>query len=117
MKHFKLSEFDCKCGCGLNNFNHILAVLVDQMRESCGFPFVVRSACRCIKHNKDVGGKPRSDHLTGDGIDIKATTNYQRFKIIQEAIFRGVQRIGIGRSFIHLGMRQGNPKERMWLYP
>ena len=117
MKYFKLSEFDCKCGCGLNNFNHILAVLVDQMRESCGFPFIVRSACRCIKHNKDVGGKPRSDHLTGDGIDIKATTNYQRFKIIQEAIFRGVQRIGIGRSFIHLGMRQGNPKERMWLYP
>lgn len=116
MKWFKQSEFACKCGCGLNNFNPVLAVLVDSMRENCGFPFAVRSACRCIEHNKKEGGKPRSDHLTGDGIDIKATTNYQRFKIIQDAIFRGIDRIGIGRSFVHIGIRKGNPKERTWLY-
>ena len=116
MKYFKLSEFECKCGCGLNNFNHSLAVILDSMRESCGFPFVVRSGCRCISHNKKEGGKPRSDHLTGDGVDIKATTNYHRFKIIQEAIYMGIERVGIARGYIHLGMRQGNPKERMWLY-
>jgi len=116
LKWFKFSEFECKCGCGLNNFNPVLAVLIDSMRENCGFPFAVRSACRCIEHNKKEGGKPRSDHLTGDGIDIKATTNYQRFKIIQDAIFRGIDRIGIGRSFVHIGIRKSNPKERTWLY-
>lgn len=116
MKYFKLSEFDCKCGCGLNNFSHELAVMIDEIREDCGFPFIVRSACRCIPHNKKEGGKPRSDHLTGDGIDIQAVNNYQRFKIIYHAILFGINRIGIGRSFVHLGMRKGNPKERIWLY-
>lgn len=116
MKWFKLSELECKCGCGLNNFSPELAVTIDEMRESCGFPFIVRSACRCISWNKHEGGKPRSDHLTGDGIDIKATTDYKRFKIIQEAIFRGINRIGMGKNFVHLGMRKSNPKERAWLY-
>ena len=121
MKYFKLSEFECKCGCGLNNFSHELAVTVDEMRGACGFPFKVRSACRCISHNKKEGGKRNSDHLAtkskpSEGVDIQAINNYQRFKIIQEAIFRGIDRIGIGRTFIHLGIREGNPKERIWLY-
>ena len=81
------------------------------------FWFIIKSGSRCISHNKEEGGKPRSDHLTGDAVDIKVHNNYERFKIIQEAIFHGIDRIGIGRTFIHLGMRRGNPKERMWLYP
>lgn len=116
MKHFKQSEFACKCGCGLNNFSHVLSAIIDDMRELCGFPFVVRSACRCVSRNKNEGGKPRSDHLTGEGIDIKATDNYMRFMIISHAVFAGVTRLGLGRSFIHLGIREGNPKKRFWFY-
>lgn len=116
MKHFSLKEFECKCGCGLNNFSNVLAVILDDLRELCGFPFIIRSGCRCIPHNKKEGGKPRSDHLTGEGVDIKATNNFQRFMIIAHAIFAGITRIGLARSFIHLGIREGNPKERFWFY-
>ena len=116
MKHFKQSEFTCKCGCGLNNFSHVLSVILDDMRELSGFPYKVQSGCRCISHNKKEGGKKRSDHLTGEGVDIRAITNYQRFSIIMYAIFAGITRIGLARTFIHLGMRKGNPKNRFWIY-
>lgn len=116
MKHFKPSEFDCKCGCGLNNFSLVLEALLELMREECNFPFNVVSGCRCETHNINEGGKPWSDHLTGEGVDIRVTNSLERFLFLSSAFRLGFKRIGISKTFIHLGINKSNPQKVLWPY-
>ncbi len=77
---------------------------------------IVKSGCRCPDHNKEEGGKPNSDHLTGEGIDIKATTGRMKYRIIMQALWEGIHRIGIGKNFVHLGINKDNPQRVIWVY-
>lgn len=70
IKHFKQSEFTCKCGCGLNNMDLNVVKIADEIREHFGQPCIVNSGTRCTKHNKKVGGVANSRHLSGKAIDI-----------------------------------------------
>ena len=70
IKHFKQSEFTCKCGCGLNNMNLKVVQIADQIREHFGRPCIVNSGSRCTSHNKKVGGVANSRHLSGKAIDL-----------------------------------------------
>lgn len=71
IKHFKKSEFTCKCGCGLNNIDIKLVEILDNIREHFGQACTVTSGTRCAKHNKNVGGVANSRHLSGKAADIK----------------------------------------------
>ena len=78
-KYFKRSEFRCKgTDCDLNGNNcgfsvvdvDLLEVLED-IREYFGKPVIINSACRCAKHNFDVGGSQNSMHTKGIAADIR----------------------------------------------
>lgn len=114
--NFELSEFDCKCGCGFNNIKYAFVDRVQYARNRASLVFIVRSGCRCYQHNKDVGGKPSSDHLTGEGVDIVCVTSSGRFMMYDAFRDAGFTRIGVGPDFIHVGMRQDNPQEVFWIY-
>jgi len=109
-------KLECNCGCGLRNTTPRHKSMLYTARENAGIPFVITSGSRCEKHNKEVGGKTESDHLTGEGTDIKCTGSGNRFIIIEAAIKAGFKRIGIGKTFIHLGSRESNSLRVMWLY-
>ena len=70
IKHFKKSEFTCKCGCGLNNIQLEVVKIADEVREHFGNPAIVTSGTRCPKHNAEVGGVANSRHLKGKAIDM-----------------------------------------------
>lgn len=70
IKHFKKSEFTCKCGCGLNNIQLEVVKIADEVREHFGNPAIVTSGTRCKKHNAEVGGVAHSRHLQGKAIDM-----------------------------------------------
>lgn len=70
IKHFKKSEFTCKCGCGLNNIQLEVVKIADEVREHFGSPAIVTSGTRCSKHNTEVGGVANSRHLKGKAIDM-----------------------------------------------
>lgn len=70
IKHFKKSEFTCKCGCGLNNIQLKVVKIADEVREHFGNPAIVTSGTRCQKHNAEVGGVANSRHLQGKAIDM-----------------------------------------------
>lgn len=70
IKHFKQNEFNCKCGCGLNNMDLKVVKIADEIREHFGQPCIVNSGTRCTSHNKKVGGVSNSRHLRGKAIDI-----------------------------------------------
>lgn len=69
--HFKKSEFNCKCGCGLNNISYSLVKILEDIRYHFGGkPVTITSGTRCSKHNKEVGGIRGSKHLQGKAADF-----------------------------------------------
>jgi hypothetical protein len=116
MKHFKEEEFHCKCGCGLYNMDFAFLVKVEYARERADIAFIVSSGCRCGDHNFAVGGKPNSDHITGQGLDVRCETSFARWRIVRAAMAAGIRRIGIAKTYIHLGDNLNNPNPRIWGY-
>lgn len=117
MRHFNPSEFTCKCGCGLNNINDELVNMLDNARELAGVSFIVTSGCRCGEHNKKVGGKPDSSHLSGLAVDIAAPIE-KRYAILAALINVGFERIGISfnGNFIHVDIDKSKPAPRVFGY-
>ena len=70
IKHFKKTEFTCKCGCGMNNIDLKLVNVLEDIRNHFGQACVVTSGCRCATHNKRVGGVQGSRHVSGKASDI-----------------------------------------------
>ena len=114
--NFNPDEFKCTCGCGLNSMKPPFLWKLQQVRTEAGIPFTITSGFRCSTHNKAVGGVSTSDHVSGEGVDIAARTSKDRWKIVSAAISCGIKRIGIGKTFVHLGDNRKNPQLRMWVY-
>ena len=75
MKNFRIKEFVCHCGCEMppearQNIEALVANVLDPVREAYGKPIYVNSGYRCEKHNKAVGGVPKSQHMLGQAADI-----------------------------------------------
>lgn len=73
IKHFKKSEFNCRCGCGTNIIDLKLVKILDEIREHFGKPCQVTSGCRCTSYNAKVGGIKGSKHTQGKASDIWIT--------------------------------------------
>lgn len=75
IKHFKRSEFACKCGKYCNGFpaepNAKLVKVAERVREHFGAPVIVSSGVRCKTHNANVGGVPNSRHTMGKAMDFR----------------------------------------------
>lgn len=118
-KNFKLSEFQCKCGCDMPEFvkKNIekLAKDLQVIRDKVGVGFTPNSAYRCPKHNQIIGGVKTSQHLKGKAADIniKGIEPSEVADLIEdlmktEAITKG----GVGRynSFTHIDIRGTNAR-------
>ena len=72
-KNFKVSEFDCKCGCGFNIVDQRLMNMCQEIREYLGVPVRIDSGCRCEKRNAKVGGVKGSYHTKGLAADLSCS--------------------------------------------
>jgi len=104
IKHFKKEEFTCKCGCGLNNINQTLVLMLDDSRGSANMPFKINSACRCESYNKKIGGVKDSAHVKGLAVDISARDDKFRFIIVSALLAMGFKRVLLYDTFIHVDM-------------
>lgn len=69
--YFKRREFACQCGCGFDTVDEALLYLLNQVRMHFEQPVTITSGCRCVQHNRDIGGAPMSQHVFGRAADIK----------------------------------------------
>lgn len=73
-KNFSRKEFRCKCGrrnCNAAPVDMTLVSALQKLRDYIGVPLYINSACRCVWHNRRVGGKYNSQHLCGRAADIR----------------------------------------------
>jgi len=113
--HFSRHEFKCKglhcCG-GSDPINIELVRCLQSLRDMVGKPLIISSGFRCRKHNKDVGGAHNSQHIFGDGVDVKIPTgmNATTLKELAEKIpaFR-MGGIGLYNTWVHLDIRKNGP--------
>lgn len=115
-KYFSTAELQCKCGCARAVFHPGFLAELDGLREEFGLPMKPTSACRCKKHNTNVGGNPRSLHICDEpqhpgqlgtlGIDIATPDGTYRGRLFAFAWRRGWS-IGWNakRGFLHLDRR------------
>ena len=113
-KYFKKSDFDCQEtgeNCMEDEFIHAL----DDLREVCGWPFIVTSGYRdpshSVERNKANGG---GTHTMGIAADIKVTNGKQRHEIVKNAMAMGFTGIGIAKTFVHVDQREDTPV--LWTY-
>ncbi len=116
--HFKPEEFDSPDlpGSG-ERMNPVFVAKLDVLRELCGFPFKINSGFRTEEHNASLkGSKPDSEHTRGRGVDIHAPTSTMQFAIVTKAPLVGFNRIGVGRTFVHVGDDPSMPQNVLWHY-
>jgi uncharacterized protein YcbK (DUF882 family) len=109
--YFSDEELRCPC-CGESWFSPSFLEILNKIREELGQAMKVNSACRCEKHNKEVGGKPNSQHLLGKAIDIHCPDANYKYRLAQLAFKYGVKGVGVYDTFMHLDYRDG--LEVMW---
>lgn len=118
-KNFDSSEFACKDGTAVpSKYIPNLQNLVNQLqiiRDHTGLPIVVNSGYRTDKHNKSVGGSPRSQHLTASASDIRCPgiSVKDLLKLVDSLIKQGkikIGGIGIYKTFIHLDIRSSSAR-------
>jgi len=123
LKHFRITEFECRCGCGRVEMNLMFLNALDQLREKYGKPLVVTSGYRCPSYNSKVSSTgPTGPHTTGKAADLRVDRGdaYRLLKLALDAGFTGigVQQKGGGR-FIHLDLLNdapGQPRPTVWSY-
>ena len=117
MKNFKIQEFVCHCGCEMpaearQNIEALVANVLDPVRDEYGKPIYVNSGYRCEKHNKAVGGVPKSQHMLGQAADISVKSEKLKVKseletlasiIVQQGRF---DQLIIYPTFLHVSYRR-----------
>jgi len=120
MKYFKISEFECNCGCGTNNMDMNTVSKLNDAREYSGIPYNLNSACRCPEHNENEGASSTSSHVATKNkkckaVDIRCDNSPDRLRIVNGLIKAGFTRIGIAKTFVHADTEGAKP-DAIWLY-
>ena len=109
IKHFKRSEFKCKCGkCGGFPVEPDLKLLevMEKIRNHFNAPVIINSGVRCSTHNKNVGGATKSQHLKGTAADIKVNgVEPKKVAEYAETLMPNHGGIGIYGTFTHVDVR------------
>jgi len=74
------------------------------------------SGVRCADCNEAAGGSPTSEHLTGHACDIHIRDSQDRISVTRAVLQAGIKRIGIAKTFIHIGVDDEHPQNVLWTY-
>lgn len=108
-RHFKRSEFACKCGCGFDTVDFELMAMLDNIREHFDRPVVITSGCRCESHNRAVKGSANSQHLHGRAADIQIR-NVHPDLVYEMALQLNPGGLGSYKTFTHIDTRNGKSR-------
>ena len=117
LKYFNLSEFDSpdEVGSG-NKMDSKFLEKLDYARHNAGIPFKINSGYRTKAWNLRVKGKSHSSHCLGLACDIACNGSRERYIILDALMSVGINRLGIGKSFLHCDIDNSKDQDVIWLY-
>lgn len=106
-EHFSSTEFDCHCSYPECKITYIDTDLVDYLeKKRAQFNEVIKlsNGFRCVRHNKEVGGKVGSFHIIGKAADIVFVS---RDITAAAYLFEDANGLGVykNKHFIHVDVR------------
>lgn len=116
-KHFRDSEFSCRCRrpeCDAKPMNMDFMTMLEAMREAWGKAMLTTSGQRCSVWNTKMGGAPKSQHLEGRAADFWFQDPVELRQFVDLAEKQGFRGIGKGRHLVHIDNRVGEPAR--WIY-
>ena len=113
LKYFTIEEFRCK-ETGENEIKEEFVHALDDLRDACGFGFVITSGYRSPAHSAEIVKTRPGQHTQGIAADIRVNGGAQRFLIAKHALDMGFSGIGIAKTFVHVDTRTG--PQMMWSY-
>lgn len=111
--YFKIEDFDCQ-ETGENEMDSEFIKKLDELREACGWPFIVTSGYRSPNHSIEQKKTRPGQHTKGNAADIKVSGGAQRLDIVKKACYLGFSGIGVAKGFVHVDTRATTPV--MWCY-
>ena len=114
LRYFEKADFDCQESQENEMSDEFLATL-DELRDRCGFPFIVTSGYISATHSAEINKeKPGTGtHCQGVACDIKVQGGAQRRLIVKQALSMGMS-VGVAKTFVHVDTRQTTPV--LWCY-
>jgi len=112
-KYFNLSDFNCQ-ETGENEMDIDFIRDLDELREACGFPFIITSGYRSPRHSIEAKKEKPGMHAYGIAADIQVRDGHERMLIVWKAIEMGFNGIGVAKTFVHVDRRNSTPV--MWVY-
>lgn len=100
------------------NLHPELTRVLTELEHRMGFSLQINSGYRDPTHNEEVGGVPGSEHTydPAEGADVFCQRGVTRFRMVKELLAMGVRRIGIGATFVHVGIASDKPLDVLWTY-
>lgn len=107
IENFDEKELKCRCGCDRFNYENHFLIRLQAFRYSYNKPLTVTSGCRCVKHNKSVGGVSTSLHQAetkkAAAVDVTCSNCLDLFtKACNSGLFNEVIYYR-NKNFVHLG--------------
>lgn len=112
-KYFTKDEFKCQ-ETGENEIKPEFIEALDQLRQDCGFPFVITSGYRSPKHSIEAAKSEPGTHAQGIAADIAVSDGVQRRILVEKALELGFKGIGVAKTFVHVDIRTTTPV--IWTY-
>lgn len=117
-KDFKADEFRCKCkDCKANPDSPFTKAAIvkalQKIRDRLGYALTVTRGVSCEKHNRSIGGAPKSRHLPqyADGVDVFIRDSAAAFELVDAVIKCGdFKVIRVYPHHVHIDMRPGTFK-------
>lgn len=117
MEYFTENEFNrCVPSCSMQDMDNDFLLLLDELREKCGFPLVISCAYRSREWDLKKGRSGNSAHTKGKAVDITCNSSSTAYAIVKNAMELGIKRIGIGKNFIHIDNDDSLPQNVLWTY-
>ena len=115
--NFDKAEFDCK-HTGGNEMKHEFMQVLQAVRAELGRPMSITSGYRHWTHPVEAKkGKTTGEHTMGTCADVACIDGRHRYELVTLALKHGITRIGIAKTFVHLGIGSGHlPIRVIWEY-
>ena len=99
----------------LDNMLLLIASVLQPIRNAIKKPMIITSGYRSPKLNKIVGGKPNSQHLTGQAVDftIKGLKPKQIVEFIKNMGIEFDQLINEYDSWVHISYNKDNNRKQI----